>query len=603
MNIFTTIGVYIKAHKIISTCIAIAVLIEVIAIARGAGNPIIPTYVLAAAERGTISQTVSGTGQVEGQSQVNITPQGSGGQVVAINVTPGQMVSQGQTLITLDDQTARASLTQAQANVASAQANYDKVIEGLTPAQIAADQATVTNASQSLVAELISAYTQTNNLLRTNIDTLFTSPTTDPAFGLSFLDSNGNLVTFTSTDPVLIAKINGERVRINSLMPVWQNDVNSLSLQVSTSSSNLAPHVALALSDLQFIANFLDDVSNAVYGISAQYTKYSSNISSYKSTVASALQTIDSQISGVTSSNQALVSAQANYNVDTAPPTNADIQSAQASLISAQASLQSAQTTYNNTRITAPFSGQVGNIGVQVGDVVSGSTEVATIVTTQKIADISLNEVDAASVHVGDKAILTFNAVPNVSVPAYVSEMSLVGTVSSGVVDYDVKLALATSTNGFGSILQGVGQGRKTTLSSTTIATFEQNAQKKLTQALTEIKPGMSVTATITTKTSANTIIVPSSALKSNPGGRGVYVETLPGVTTAGTISSTAVPQAIQITTGITSGTETEVTSGLNQGDLIIIGGAGGSSVASGVAAATVQRGGFGGGGRMFFGG
>ena len=621
-NFIKKVGVYAGAHKIISAIISIAVIIEVIALATGAGNPTIPTYTLTAARLGTISKTVSGTGQVEGQSQVNVTPQGSGGQVTAINVAPGQMVRQGQTLVTLNDQTALSSLDQAQANVASAQANYDKVVEGLTPEEIAADQATVTNATQSLVAELISAYTQTNNLIRTSIDPMFTNPTTAPLFNLSFLDTNGNLVTFTSNDPVLVVQINSERSQLNTLLPTWESDVASLSLQTGTSSPDLASHVNLALNDLQYVANFLNDLSNAVYGISAQYTKYASNISSYKSTVASALQTIDSQISSVTSSNQSLTTAQVNYNVNTAPPTNASVQSAQASLISAQASLQSAQIAYNDTRITAPFSGQVGDINVQVGDVVSGSTAVATIVTTQKIADISLNEVDAATVHVGDRALLTFNALPNVTIPAYVSEMSLVGTVSSGVVDYDVKLALATSTANFADLLRSSGQGSGQAgmgrtfqraagssstgaagFSSTTIATFEQNAQKNLTQALTEIKPGMSVTATITTQSDSNVVLVPSSAVKSNPGGRGSYVQTLPDTTTAGTVTTKATPQNVPVTTGITNGTETEITSGLSAGDLIVTQGSSAGSATISAAAAAVSRGGGFGGGRAFFGG
>ncbi len=583
-------------------------MIEGIAVASGAGRPTIPTYVLSAARMGTIAETVSGTGQVEGESQINVTPQGSGGQVVSVNVTPGQKVSLGQVLVVLNDSTALSTLSQAQANLASAQANYTKVVEGLTPEQQVADQTSVTNATQSLVTSLISSYTQINNILRTQIDTVFSNPTTqNPVFDLSLLSSNGSSVTFTSIDPVLVAKINSERAGLNTLLPAWQSDVQTLSL-MATSTADLNQHVTLVLNDLQFIANFLNDLSNAVYGVSSQNTSFSNAINSYKSTVASALQTADSQISSVVSSNQSLVTAQANYNVNTAPPTNADVQSAQASVVSAEASLQSAQVAYNDTQVTAPFAGEIGSVGVQVGDVVSGSTAVATLTTTQKIADISLNEVDAATVHVGDPAMLTFNALPNVTIPAYVSQMSQVGTVSSGVVDYDVKLSLATSTKSFASLFSG-GKSYKSivnrpvtgssTISATTAANnFEQNFQ----QTLSEIKPGMSVTANIITKSDSNAIIVPSSAIKSTTGGRGSYVQELPGATAAGQVQSTIAPSTVTVTTGIVNGTETEILSGLTQGDLVITQTLHGTTVAPVIA--TPAQGGFrGGGGRVLFGG
>ncbi len=597
---FSKIFSYARAHKIISSVIVVAVILEGAAIATGAGKVIVPSYTLAAARLGTISQTVSGTGQVQGVNQISVTPQGSGGQVMAVLVAPGDMVAVGQTLAVLDDRSALLSLQQAKANLESAEASYEKVVDGLTPEQVAANQASVTNATQSLVTELISAYTQTNSTLRTDVDTMFTGANIDPSFSLSFLDSNGNLVTFAPTDIALVAKVNGERAELNTLMPVWQADASSLSLQAST--TNLTPHVSLTLTNLQYMANFLNDLSNSVYNVSAQYTKYSSNVSAFKSTVASALQNIDAQIASVTSSNQSLLTAQTNYNVNTAPPTNADVTSAQASLDNAQVSLQTAQNNYADTRVTAPFAGQVGSVGVQVGAIAGGSTAVATLTTTQKIADISLNEVDAATVHVGDLATLTFSALPNITIPATVSQMSLVGTVSSGVVDYDVKLALATSTQGFAQFLGGNGgaSGGRRTASSTLATTTAQNFEQNFQTTLTEIKPGMSVTANIITQSHSNTIIIASAAVKSLAGGRGSYVQELPGIATAaGQVTTATKPQNVTVTVGLTNGTQTEILSGVNEGDFIITQtSAGGGATASPAAAATTRAaGGFGGGG------
>ncbi|HYF05777.1 MAG TPA: efflux RND transporter periplasmic adaptor subunit, partial [Patescibacteria group bacterium] len=76
-------------------------------------------YVSEAAAIGTISTSVSGTGQVSSSNQVDVKPSVSA-KVVSISVKEGDTVKQGATLLTLDSGDAYKVVRDAQVNLQSA---------------------------------------------------------------------------------------------------------------------------------------------------------------------------------------------------------------------------------------------------------------------------------------------------------------------------------------------------------------------------------------------------------------------------------------------------------------------------------------------------
>ena len=62
----------------------------------------------------------------------------------------------------------------------------------------------------------------------------------------------------------------------------------------------------------------------------------------------------------------------------------------------------------------------VATVPVNVGDTIGTGTTVVTLITNEKIATLSLNEVDAAKVKVGDKVTLTFDAIDGLSLTGIV---------------------------------------------------------------------------------------------------------------------------------------------------------------------------------------
>jgi multidrug efflux pump subunit AcrA (membrane-fusion protein) len=214
--------------------------------------------------------------------------------------------------------------------------------------------------------------------------------------------------------------------------------------------------------------------------------------------------------------------------------------------------------------VTSPIDGVVAKISATMAEQVSNGTAIATIITPNEYATISLNEVDAAKVSVGQKATLAFDAVNNLSLAGTVSEVDGIGTVSQGVVTYNVQIAFDSEDN--------------------------------------RVKPGMSVNAAIITAADQNVLVVPSAAIKTQ--GNISYVQELGqkysmAQETAG-VTSITLPKNFPVTVGLSDDTNTEIVSGLSAGDQIIIKtttitGAS-ASTKSAATAATTRTGGGGGG-------
>jgi HlyD family secretion protein len=105
------------------------------------------------------------------------------------------------------------------------------------------------------------------------------------------------------------------------------------------------------------------------------------------------------------------------------------------------------------------------------GESISSGGTVATLITEQQVAEISLNEVDVAQVEVGQKVTLTYDAIEDLQISGSVAEVDLIGTTNQGVVSYTVTILFDTQDE--------------------------------------RIKPGMSVSATIITEIKQEVIVVP----------------------------------------------------------------------------------------------
>lgn len=188
-----------------------------------------------------------------------------------------------------------------------------------------------------------------------------------------------------------------------------------------------------------------------------------------------------------------------------------------------QQSLDQAQKQIDQATIMAPFDGVIASVSVQEGDTVSPVNSVLRIVDVVNVeASVDMDEIDVPAVKAGQQANVTADALPGQVFKGNVTKILPVPTVTGGVVQYTVKISL--------SVPESSG-----------------------------LRIGMSASADIVTDSRTSVLLVPAKAV---------------GDVQGKTVVKVLVNQQVQertVTVGISDGTQTEITSGLNEGDTVVI--------------------------------
>lgn len=554
---FQKIKQFISQHKITTGFLVLVIILgSYFGYKKLGGSSAETRYVLAAVQQGTIITSVSGSGQVSVSDQVDVKPKVSG-DVVYVGVKNGQQVKMGTLLAQLDTASAQKAVRNAQISLENTQISLSK-LQLSQESSVPKLQDSVTNAQNNLIQAYQSGFNEVANSFLDLPDTLtgIRGILYDSTVGESNQINTGAYQDLIDRDNSmkLAAMIN--QAVSDYLDSAEKYDKSLSDYKIATRYSPADQIVSLINETLETAKtmaqsvkdeqNILDTVVSSLQQyqlrrpIPQAITQYQSDISGYISKLNSHINSLSNIQNSITSNQQSLANSQRDLQ-NSQQNNPLDLASQKNQVEQAQAALQDAQDNLAKCYIRAPFTGTVANVGVKKGDSASGSTVVATIITNQRIAEISLNEVDAAKVQVGQKATLIFDALSDLTITGGVSEVDTLGTVSQGVVTYTVKINFDTQD--------------------------------------TRIKPGMSVSADIITDVKQNVLTVPNSAIKSAGGTS--YVEVPQDATAASQLlanaanSATGVilnpapgQQAVEI--GLVNDSVSEITSGLKAGDLVI---------------------------------
>ncbi len=197
-----------------------------------------------------------------------------------------------------------------------------------------------------------------------------------------------------------------------------------------------------------------------------------------------------------------------------------------------QTSLNAAWLSYQQSSpvVYAPISGTVTGLSLQKGTVLVAQSGSSGNATSQKIASIKTNapaqisvnltEIDVVKIKIGDKATLTLDAFPEKTYTGKIISVDTIGAISSGVTNYPAIIGLDTEAP--------------------------------------EILPNMSVDAKIITKVKSDVILVPSAA-----------VQTSSGQSTVSVLKDGKESQ-VNVEVGESNDTQTEIISGVSEGDTVI---------------------------------
>lgn len=522
-------------HKIISSlCIVVLIGIIFFSYRAIAGRTGETRYILAQAENGTISTSVSGTGQVSSSNQIDLKPKASG-QIVYLNAKQGQSVKKGVLLAQLDTTSARQAIKSAQDNLESAQIALEK-FKG-------PDSLSTPRNKQEAQDNLAKAYEDGYNTVASVFLDLpsIMSGLNDILYKYSFSNTQQNLDYYASSISVYSNMSESYRRSADDsyLKARTSYDANFADYKASSRFSENAVIESLILKtydDVKNIAQAIKDANNLIQFYNDKMIEHSLQPSSTSTTHLSSLSTY---LSKTNSALTNLYSAKDTIKTDKQNLDDADLdlRSEELSLSQKETALANAKTALADYFIYAPFDGIIAKVNLEKGDDASSGTSVITFIADKKIAEISLSEIDVAKIKTGNKAIVSFDAVEDLSISGEVSEVDTLGTTSQGVVSYGVKIAFDTQDE--------------------------------------RVKPGMSASVIIITDTKQDALIVPSSAVKSVNGA--YYVQVLgqkydlasQEATTKGVVSKAA-PTRKTVEIGLADDTNTEIKSGLSEGDQVV---------------------------------
>ncbi len=278
----------------------------------------------------------------------------AGGRIKTVSVKTGDTVKQGDVLATLDTENVLGALTQARAVYNTAQANYEKIINGATGTSIDVAKAAVHTAETNLEGVTKQQSTLVSNAYQTLLNSSIT------AFSTSATDTQ-TVPTITGTYTLGL-----------------EGDLHILIHQGGTNGY---------FSTSGIIDGGLGNVSTTTpqpIGNSGLYIQFPTNatyqgdwtVSIPNKKASNYLINYNAYLSAVQTKNQAVANAQAVLDQANtslvALVTNArpeDIKVAQAQVENAKGAVQVAQGAYNNTVITAPHNGKIISVSITPGQI------------------------------------------------------------------------------------------------------------------------------------------------------------------------------------------------------------------------------------------
>jgi len=522
------------------------------------------SYTTAGIVKGMMISSISGVGQVSAENQVDIKPKVSG-DVVYLNLKNDQEIKAGALLAQIDSRDASESIRDAQVALESAQVKLEDLLAQPDAKSLLAAENALAQAERDLTKAKENYEEIEIDAERTLAETYEDgySSVSDTFFKLSdymadlkdVLGTDKSSEEYISAYEIILGKdsifiekllddyndaLDSYNKSFVSFRGIYKNDERDVIYNLIGNTLETTKIIAQTLESARHMYDAIMVEAYTHLNISSQVEKMQpkieSDVSSAYSNVSSLqkiIETIDDTVKdtpkkiedgkiAIQTAQEKFAEKQLALEEIKVGADSDDIKSQEYTIVQKQESLWDAQEKWGDYFVYAPFDGILTAVNSKIirGDSVSSGTVLASIITQQKIAEITLNEIDVAQIKVEQKASLQFDAVQDLSITGKVVEVDTLGTVSQGVVSYGVKIA------------------------------FDLDDER--------IKPGMTTSVNIILESKQNVLLAPLSAVKGMKDNS--YVEVL----------INGQPQRKTVVTGSSNDTMIEIVSGLDEGEEII---------------------------------
>lgn len=534
-----------RQHAIVGGLVLLAlVLLAVIAgdvlFPRTGGGTQARTFVV---QRGTVRAAVTGTGTIVPAAQQNLGFRVSG-QLTEVDVKPGDHVTAGQVLAKVDPRTYQAALDTANATLQQAQATLNNTLNGNA---VQTAQHSLASA-QTLYSDTVNSVNLTNQQDANNVNADQQQLSSDQASAPSS------------------AQLSSDQAALNAAQDQVAQD--NAQFQRYMCFANPPPNPAACPTGIQ-LQRDLQAQSQAQQKLSQDNQAAAKITTDQQKLNQDQLKATNDQVNGqkqLDQSQSSVTQAQDQLNSQTIQRPNTILQQ-EAQVANAQAQVRTAQANLDATTLTAPVDATVLSLSGAVGETAGTSSALTALAPGSSAPQASSSgssaasgssgaagasassggssgassafavlgnlsglevvapfaEADAARVQGTQAGIVTFDAVPGLSVPAHVLAVAVSATLVSNVTNYYVTL------------------------------TLDQSDQR--------LKSGMTANANVVVSQASDVLMVPNSAITRLGGQSYVTVLSSDGKT----------QMRVPVETGTAGDSTTEITSGLSEGQRVVL--------------------------------
>ena len=468
-------------------------------------------------QRDTLLVTVSATGSLSPRAEVSLAFT-SGGRVAEVLVEEGQAVEAGQPLVRLETDDLVLQVAQAEALLAQAGATLAQVQAGPRSEDIAAAEAALRSAQANYDkvaagprAEDIAAAQAALRSAQANYDRLAAgSRPEEVAMAQADLEKAAAAVRRAQADYDKVAD---------------SPDVTALPQALALEQATQDYEKAQAAYKLKVSGPTAEELAAA----QAQVDQAQAQLERLKnSPTPEELAAAQAQVD----------QAQAQLEKLRDGPTPEEVAAAQAQVDQAQAALDQARLRLEQATLTAPMAGTVTAQRIQPGEIVGAGQSVVVLSDLATLeVEINLDETDVARVSIGQEAQVNLDTFPGIALTGEVTTIAPVAQIQAGVVLYPVTVCLTPtdpSTSRRGELVEPSGQALP-------------------------LRAGMTADVSIVVASKKDALIVPLRAIETE--GEQAYVQRL-------TVGQT---ERVEVTLGMMTDTEVEITSGLVEGDVVVV--------------------------------
>jgi HlyD family secretion protein len=432
---------------------------------------------------------------------------GQGGAVKQINVQPGDRVKTGDVLAQLDTADLELQYRNAQVNLKNAQDKLGQTQNPSTAQDIASARAKLESAQASYDKTAAGASASDLAVAQAQV------ASAQAAYNAAVKSAG------TSNSQLESAGASLEKARI--ALQQAQSAYDKISWQSSAATTSQAAALQSATIDFdQAKANY--EALAATTGTDA-----SSKVAQARSSLEQARASLTKLKTQVTQADIAAAQAtltQAKNDLDKllAGPDANSLDIAQKGVEQAQIALDQAKLKLQQAQVVAPFDGVVTQVNIKLGQNASASQAAIQLADLDHLEIVvNMSEVDVNRLKEGQTAQIAMDALPDATFQGTVTQIAPAGVLSQGVVNYPVTIALTPPFDG--------------------------------------VKTGMTASPTIIVEQRDNVLSVPNRAVRSQ--GRQKVV----------TVLFEGQQMQVPVQTGLSNDTSTEITSGLKEGDEVVL--------------------------------